>query len=62
MVGVHFCWEAHGGTAGSGVGMSHGRLTIKQATPGSGRSSSTLRGPVLGQHFETCLFSPSMIM
>ena len=62
MVGVHFCWEAHGGTTGSGVGMSHGRLTIKQATPGSGRSSSTLRDPVLGQHFETCLFSPSMIM
>lgn len=62
MVGIHFCWEVHGGTTGSSVGISHGRLTIKQATLGSGRSSSTPSGPVLGQRFETCLFSPSMIM
>lgn len=57
MVGIHFCWEAHGGTTGSGIGISRGRLTIKQAASVSGRSSSTLRGPVLGQNFETRVFS-----
>lgn len=62
MAGIRLCQEGHGGVAGSGAGISYGRFTIQQATSDSGRSSSPLCGPVLGQDFETCLFSPSVIM